>query len=298
MYNKIKQLKGEKFAKTIRGYHNGIFEIPNILEIVRYSGDDAEPLLSYLVNLITEKTAEKSTESFDILLNKAGYEFVVADTAEKQNSIKKYFALNEKLCTFGTDRYKNYYIVNVWRKNINEIKRENFTMPKRDDEYGTSCMSIQMAKKGGFISIKNRYNHTVNNCDNTLNSNPDNIILGLSDALQKHFKIKFTTQSVAINGNYHLVNKCIYNYNYEINGIYVGENFYIKNGEVIEINQNEEIILDYFLLNLKTKKIACIVDINDCFAETIENEIKNKTIRISKKIDDIEKYDEFLIIKI
>jgi len=298
MYNKIKQLKGEKFAKTIRGYHNGIYEIPNILEIIRYSGDDAEPLLSYLVNLITEKTAEKSTESFDILLNKAGYEFVVADTAEKQNSIKKYFAPNEKLCTFGTDRYKNYYIVNVWRKNINEIKRENFTMPKRDDEYGTSCMSIQMAEKGGFISIKNRYNHAVNNCDNTLNSNPDNIILGLSDALQKHFKIKFTTQSVAINGNYHLVNKCIYHYNYEINGIYVGENFYIKNGEVIEINQNEEIILDYFLLNLKTKKVVCIVDINDCFAETIENEIKNKTIRISKKIDDIEKYGEFLIIKI
>lgn len=44
-------------------------------------------------------------------------------------------------------------------------------------------MSIQMAKQGGFISIKNRYNHTV--------QNPDNIIYGLSASLMQYFNIKF-----------------------------------------------------------------------------------------------------------
>ena len=72
-------------------------------------------------------------------------------------------------------------------KDVDKIKRGK--PPQRDDEYGTSVISIQVFKEGGFISIKNRYNHTVQNCDNTLNSNPDNIILGLSDAIKHHFHV-------------------------------------------------------------------------------------------------------------
>jgi hypothetical protein len=299
-FEKIKKNNGEKFAKTIRNYDNGIFDIPNIVDIVKYAGEEAEPLLPYLISLKKiEIKEEKITDSIDSLLSQAGYDYVIADDLIKQNQIKKYFAKGEELCTFDDkERYKNYHIVNVWKKNIDNIERENFINPSREDEYGTSCMSIQIGRKGGFISIKNRYNHKVNNPDNTYNSNPDNIIEGLGQALKEHFAVDFSSQKVGINGNYHIYKDMILKYNYEINGIFIGEKFYIKNGELYIINNNEEIIIDYFLINLKNKKIENIVNSKDCFSEVLENEIKNKKIIITKNPNYIEKENEFAIIKL
>ena len=74
---------------------------------------------------------------------------------EKQNAIKKYYAPGEEICTFrDPERFKRYYIINAVRKDVDKIKRGN--PPQRDDEYGTSVISIQVLKTGGFISIKNR----------------------------------------------------------------------------------------------------------------------------------------------
>ena len=158
MYEIIKKQNGEKFAKAIRGYANGIFEIPNIDRIVKHAGRNAAPILTYLFSLKKVDIEEMGVHKNPIhLLDLAGYKAYVADTLEKQNAIEKYFKKDERLCTFHDEnRYKKYYIINAVRKNVKKIKRSK--EPHREDEYGTSVISIQVLKEGGFISIKNRYN--------------------------------------------------------------------------------------------------------------------------------------------
>jgi hypothetical protein len=195
MYKKLKKQKGERFACTLRDYHNGILEIPDIDKIVRHAGSDVEDLLPYLMSLLAYNDNMPDPASIPedpfVLLDRAGYEAFYADTLKKQNSIKSYFKKGELLCTFNDRaRFKDYHIIHAIKKNADEIRREDFKgREKREDEYGTSVISIQMLKSGGFISIKNRYNHTVPACDNTFNSNPDNIIYGLSAALKTHFNL-------------------------------------------------------------------------------------------------------------
>lgn len=41
MYDIIKKQNGERFAKAIRNYDNGIFDVPNIDKIVKYAGRGA-----------------------------------------------------------------------------------------------------------------------------------------------------------------------------------------------------------------------------------------------------------------
>ena len=41
MYDIIKKQNGERFAKAICNYDNGIFDVPNIDKIVKYAGRDA-----------------------------------------------------------------------------------------------------------------------------------------------------------------------------------------------------------------------------------------------------------------
>jgi hypothetical protein len=263
---------------------------------VKHAGRDAEECLNYLTSLKDIQIKEKQVQFFGDLLDTAGYNWIIADTQEKQDEIKKYFASGEELCTFGTNRYQKYHIVNVWKKDVDSIKREE--TPVRDGPYGTSVMSIQISKNGGFISIKNRYNHTVACCDNTLNSNPDNIIDGLAYALKNHFNVDFSSQRCEILGNYHIICNQILKYNYEINGCFIGETAFIKDGKLVEIDKGTELILDYFLLNLNTKKVTIIPDnITDSFPVALENELKDKKLRISKNPDDVEQEGEFLIIK-
>ena len=111
VYDLIKKQNGEKFAQTIRTYHNGIFEVPAIVDIVRYAGRDAEPIKEYLGSLIKISVAQQEVHMDPIkLLRKAGYYAYVVNTLEEQNAIKGYFRYGEKLCTFGDpDRFKKYY---------------------------------------------------------------------------------------------------------------------------------------------------------------------------------------------
>lgn len=171
VYQKLKRQNGEGFARTLRDYHNGLLEIPDIDVIVRHAGHDAQPLLPYLMSLlaVNDNASAPVPEDPFVLLDRAGYSAFYADTLEKQNSIKHYFAQGELLCTFNdAARYKKYHIVHAVKKDVDAIKRQDFQGKEaRQDDYGTSVISIQMLKTGGFISIKNRYNHSVSGCDNT-----------------------------------------------------------------------------------------------------------------------------------
>ncbi|MBD5405533.1 leucine-rich repeat protein [bacterium] len=299
VYDIIKKQNGEHFAKAIRNYNNGIFEIPDIVNIVKYSGREAEPILPYLMSLLDIQIKEAEYEDPFALLKKAGYNAYYADTLEKQNAISKYFEEDEQLCTFRDEtRFERYYIINAVKENVDDIKRENFTDPSREDEYGTSVISIQIHKNGGFISIKNRYNHTVKHPDNTFSSNPDNIIYGLSYSLKKYFDVDFSSQKVELPDNYVFIKNQIFYYDYEADGYYFGDGFYMKDGEITKVNQ-PEVMIDNYILNLQDKKISSILptrpntarygyDVSEDYnhtAELLTNELKDKPIQIVKNED-------------
>ena len=287
MYDIIKKQNGEHFAKAIRNYDNGIFDIPNIDKIVKYAGRDAEPIMNYLVSLKQITIQEMAVHMDPIkLLDKAGYDAYVADTLEKQNAIQKYYAPGEEICTFrDPERFKRYYIINAVRKDVDKIKRGN--PPQRDDEYGTSVISIQVLKTGGFISIKNRYNHTVQNCDSTFNSNPDNIIMGLSDAIKHHFGADFSSQRVDLGAGYTLVGNQICKYYREINNVYISEDFYVKDGQICEIDKNTQIALGNGLIfDLKHESgMSRFRNVTGGNVFNIDYLIKDRPVRILKNDD-------------
>lgn len=293
IFNKIKKQNGEGFAKAIREYDNGIFDIPNIVSVVKYAGNDARPLLNYLEALKDVKIEESSGEvpSPLVLLDKAGYNAEYADTLEKQNSIQKYFEPNEKLCTFNDYfRFQRYYIVNAVKKNIDAIKRENFQNPMREDEYGTSVISIQILKTGGFISIKNRYNSTVSSPDNTFSSNPDNIIAGLGQALQKYFNVDFSAQAAELPNRFTVANNKIVKYNYEINNVYFGKNFYMKNGE-IAVMPSHHIMMDYFIYDNKNQEIIDVAGLG-ISVDDREKMVIQSLARTREQFSYVRNYDE------
>ena len=275
-FDVIKKQNGEAFAKAVRSYDNGIFDIPDIAETVRYAGREAEPIMDFLVSLKNIRiVGQKQIIPFEELLDRAGYTCCYADTLEKQNAIEKYFAEGEKLCTFAdNERYQKYHIINVVRKDVDTIKREDFLVPCREDAYGTSVMSIQILKTGGFVSIKNRYNHRVLNPDNTYFSNPDNIIEGLSASLQERFGVNFASRRVAVPDGYLLLDEGLFKCHREIDNVSFGDGFFIEDGEVSFINKDYQILCDTLLLDLKKGKF-----------ETEFRELKNASDILNKEIE-------------
>ena len=286
VYDIIKRQNGEAFAKAIRNFDSGIFEIPNLVQTVKFSGRNAMPLLPFLESLkeIHIEETDGNLSPFK-LLELAGYDAYYADTLEKQNAIQKYFKSKEKLCTFNdNDRYINYYIINAVKKNVQKIKRENFYGKEaRQDEYGTSVISIQMLKTGGFISIKNRYNHTVQGCDNTFNSNPDNIIWGLSSAIKKYFDVDFSSQKVPLSKGYTYQNNQIIKYNLETNNVYFGDDFYVKDGVVHQINKDYQLMIRPFIIDLKDRKILNPAGVTDGFIPCFEAEIQKGVLQLQNQ---------------
>ena len=140
----------------------------------------------------------EKTESYDIqetpeeLMKKAGYTLYKCETNEDILKFKKYYAKGEELCTFNdSQRINNYTVFWAVKDDVDRIKRENFSQPRRQDEYGTSVISIQFSKGlESTLSIKNRYNHTVEYCDSTFSNDLENIQAGLTDSFKKFYGIQ------------------------------------------------------------------------------------------------------------
>ena len=216
------------------------------------------------------------------LLNDAGYDAFVVDSLKKQNSIKKYFRPGEELCTFkDPHRHENYYMIHAVKRDVKNIKPA--TKPERDDEYGTSVISIQIAKTGGFISIKNRYNHTVNDPDATFNNNPDKIIHGLTDSLKKFFHVDFNTSENPSPDNFRMVNDQLVRYNYEIDNIYFGSDYYFSGNEITKLNKDYEVMLDYYILDKRSGKVSSVINHRfDCTYDVLNNVFQNKKILVKR----------------
>ena len=240
------------------------------------------------------------------LLKDAGYTLYECLTEEDIQKFKKYYASNEAICTFRGNRLDRCYVFFAVKENADELKREDFIIPNRQDEYGTSVISIQFTRDDAHtLSIKNRYNHSVRNPDATFSNNLDNIIPGLTDSFEKYYNLKQKVRNsgfeipgyvLAKDGKY-------YKYNYEINNIYYcPNNIIIDNFEVKKFPKEQFIILDYFVLDLKNKTVF-LYDKNmiDSFPETIGKILKVCIQNIDgghKKIELLVDSGEYIIIEV
>ncbi len=282
VFERLKKQNGELFAKTVRNSDNGILDIPNILEIVKFAGRDALPLIPFL-RMLKEVDPDVHGVYQDpiTLLKKAGYNAFVADTEEKKNSIAPYYAKGEEICTFrDSERHKNYHIIHCIKEGAEKLNRRDFKNPEREDEYGTSVISIQILKEGGFISIKNRYNHTVPACDNTFHSNPDNIILGLSESLKRYFKVDFSASNAILPNGYTFQRGKIYKYYKEKENVYFGDGFYLSDGKCYEIDKDSQLLTDVFLIDLKEKKIEDLTHSEGKSYQVLKEAIDGKKLQV------------------
>ena len=271
IYKKLKKQNGEGVARIIRDAV--LLDVPNIVNILEFIGDnpeDAKALIPYIRECYKPKTkSEIFVDKNPLeLLSDAGYDAFVVENSEQKDSIKKYFRSGEELCTFGDpDRHKNFYIIHAVKRGADKIKPSD--NPERQDEYGTSVISIQIAKEGGFISIKNRYNHTVNDPDATFSNYPDFIIPGLTNSLKQFFNVDFDVTESLLPDGFCSINGQIFKFNYRIwvrmpenrgNGYYgYGNGFYFYGDDVIKLNRDYEIMLENYVLDMRDGTLTDVI---------------------------------------
>ena len=294
---KIKKKYGEELMHLCRKLFPTILETPNLLYSILeehfgfskmlasdiIENDLIEDFRNYINSFVLGTNELKEVEETpEELLKKAGYNLYECKTEEDIQKFKKYYKSGEELCTFNGGRLRRCYVFFAVKCDAQKIKREDFQNPKRQDEYGTSVISIQFSRgDNNTLSIKNRYNHTVNNPDATYNNNLEKIIPGLTKSFEKHYGLNINSniynESSFLTDELQYVlgsdNK-YYRYNMEINNIYYCENnIIIDNREVItKYNKEKEryILLDYFIIDKKEKNIKLYdEEIKDSFIDTI-----------------------------
>ena len=290
VYKQLKKQNGEAVARVIRDAV--LLDVPTIVHVLEYAGRNPEEVRK-LIPIIREiykqtKQSDYHTDKDPLqLLSEAGYDAFVVKTEEQKNSIKKYYRHGEMICTLQDPcRHKAYYMIHAIKRGADKIKPSE--EPQREDEYGTSVISIQIAKTGGFISIKNRYNHTVNDPDNTFNSNPDNIIPGLSESLKKFFHVDFNVTDAQIPSGFIIVNDQLVRYDYEINNKYFGSNYYVEGSTITKLNNDNQILFDYgFVLTVSKGKntVQSITGEHLDFCNALNDFLHDKKIRITVGAD-------------
>ncbi|MBR3116848.1 MAG: hypothetical protein IKF36_03125 [Bacilli bacterium] len=250
------------------------------------------------VDVETEKV--KSAKTPKELLEEAGYDLYECHSEDDIQSFSKYYAEDEIICTitFG-GRLNRCFVFFAVKKDVDKIKRTDFTTPKREDEYGTSVISIQFTRgEINTLSIKNRYNHTVNNPDATFSNNLENIIPGLTDAFEREYGLNIDSnkREFALDSYVIANDGKFYKFNYEINNVYYcANNVIIDNFEVKRLDKAKYILADYYIIDKVNKTISLHDDkISDSFTrsigkinrieETVDKATNNRSIIINNSI--------------
>ena len=329
----IKDMYGEKMMQLCRRNFSTLLETPGVLfdilskhiapshsiadDIINYFFE--EEFKDFIMSFIKPKEKEEELDTgkdpFE-LMKEAGYTLYECRDEDDIQSFKHYYRSGEELCTFHGGRLGRCLVFFAVKDNANELNRDNFTEPKREDEYGTSVISIQFAR-GSYntLSIKNRYNHTVDNPDATFFNNLENIIPGLTKSFEKAYRLKIVSE---IDQDYNLfrddlpctmgyiapkdkdgneiqiddekkLEKKYYRYNFETDGIYYCENnIIIKDGKVIEDychDKGRYIVADKYIIDTHEKTIFPYSfdgkRKDDSFTRSIKEvgEIKNITLQ-------------------
>lgn len=185
------------------------FEIKSLCSEISNSG---------MIGKVRDTTKEEIISAF----NKSGYDQVIFDDEVKIAECKKYYAHNEIICTYNNlkGRMNEYHMVVAIKANIDNIKRS--TNPQREDEYGTSILNIQIAKNGSHMSIKNRYNHTVQQPDSTFNNNLNMIYMGLQNMVLGYYGFASLNNQKQYYNNIVNIGGIYLKYHTERNNIYFG----------------------------------------------------------------------------
>ena len=327
--NRIKKLYGEKFMHFCRSIFPTLLEQEGLLTEVLKStfATNSRTLYDYIVNNDLEEEFKNYIYSkIDVekempeiigektpyqLLDENGYNLYECNSEEEIQSFKKYYKSGEELCTFRGNRLNRCVVFFAVKKDAEEIKREDFNKPKREDEYGTSVMSIQFTKsQNSTVSIKNRYNHTVNNPDATYGNDLNKIAPGLTQSFKKLLSERGLTlnssniEAFSIPGYVVADDGKYYKYNMEINGnYYCPGNVIIDHGNVIKLEPEKQELIDYFILDKENKTLSLYDDpllllLSDSFidgfksidsiemANNNNSEQKTKTITIKEKSSD------------
>lgn len=242
-------------------------------------------------NIITSQTPEE-------LFSQAGYILYPECKTDKDiQAFKHYYLKEEALCTFKQKRLQSCRVWFAVKKNVDEIKREDFPFPDRQDEYGTSVISIQFSKANNhYLSIKNRYNHTVQNPDCTFGNNLDNIIEGLTSAFEQHYGLacsmhpadKFELENyVSFHGNF-------YHYNYKLENVYYCDNNIIldENKDLCITLPQHQILAGYHIFDVANNSVSL-------YDNTIDDSFKDSFGEILK-IDKIGKigHEKMITVKV
>ena len=296
-YEVYKKAFGESTARLIRKNYPEGLENRGFFDYISQkckTKTNAKNVLSNLENLLYVKNSylnenkhgqeSKNEEKLDDILEGADYNYkIITDVAELID-FKKYYSSDEVLCTYNNpkDRLNNYHMIVLSKNDLDKIKRNK--NPEREDEYGTSLLNIQIHKKFNNVSIKSRYNHTVNNPDATYSNNLNKIADGLAEAIEKKLGIKINNKnSVEIPNNLKLAGDFIINYWIERNNVYVGEDVYVDNDQVNWIDPNKELIVDQFLINFKEKTVKDLLGTDKYFLrEDLEKALKENKLDLQK----------------
>ena len=285
---KIKRIYGEKFSRLCRELFPQILDQEGALlkilqekfsrncntlcESIEENGlkEDFKDLIytAFDDDREEEDKKEDSRTPYEIL-DEAGYELHECLTEEDIQEYRKYYKENEVLCTiYNGGRLNSRVCFWATKKDVDQIEREDFEHPKKDDEYSTSVLAIQFDKQPkSRVEIISRYNHTVPNPNCTLNNNLNNIAEGLQESFarlleergyslnaKETMKFEIPGYTLTSDGKY-------YKYNLEIDGkYYCPGNIVIEDGIAKEIGNPEEVILcDYFKIDLKNKKVDSLI---------------------------------------
>nr|DAX07184.1 MAG TPA: hypothetical protein [Bacteriophage sp.] len=203
---------------------------------------------------IRKTTQEEIIEDF----KKAGYDTVIFDDKERIAECKKYYAAGEVICTYNnlSGRMSQYHMLVAIKKDIDKIQRNK--TPQREDEYGTSILNIQIAKNGSHMSIKNRYNHTVSECDSTLNNNLDLLVPGLQAKVLGYYNIASLKKNKINYKNIVNINGVYLKYVAEVENVYFG-NFVLDNENGVRFADNGR-----YYVNVNTgPNNLCVLDFHD-----------------------------------
>ena len=289
----LKKHYGEEFAKFCRANFPDILEssgtlstlIMSMFEPSKYLYEDIKAedqeanFVDYIYSYVPKKEKKEIkdiNETPEEIFDKLGYDLIKCETNDDVQSFKKYYKSEEELCTFrDPERIDKNTIFFAIKKNVDEIKRENFTNPERQDEYGTSVMSIQFRKGvNNRISIKNRYNHTVERPDSTFSNDLDNIYPGLKKSFEKYYNLNIKSEQSSFQlENYKKASDGkMYRYNHWFNGIhYCSDNIIIdEQNNVKKLDKDKIELVDYFIIDKQTKEVKLYdEELVDAFPDSI-----------------------------
>ena len=167
-FDRIKKLFGEDMAKLCRTLFSDLLEKEGLLLGILFEHFDVSRDLykditssgkivafRYYIKGLTNAASVKLIDvkkSVKELFEEKGYDLYECKTDEELNSFKRYYYEGEKLCSFDSDRLSKAHVFFAVKRNANELKREDFKSPEKEDEYGTSVLCIQF-RKGDINNI-------------------------------------------------------------------------------------------------------------------------------------------------